>query len=73
MAKRSEQLGREAVAAYRAMGPRHVVEAIEMRAERPLTAAELRIVQRAVEAEFPGMDWDAPWGEIAARFPAATR
>lgn len=71
MANRHEQLERDAVAAYRAMGPRHVVEAIEMRAERPLDAAELRVVQRAVEAAFPGVDWDAPSRELAGKFPMA--
>ena len=69
MANRHEQLRRDAVAAYRAMGPRHVVEAIEMRADRSLTVDELLTIQRAVEAAFPGMDWDAPSRMLAGKFP----
>lgn len=62
-----------AVDEYRDHGPRGVVMEIEAFYKRPLDADELATVQAAVEAADPGMDWDAPWGEIEGRFPAAIR
>lgn len=42
-----------------------------MRADRSLTVDELLTIQRAVEAAFPGVDWDAPSHELAGKFPMA--
>lgn len=62
-----------AVDEYRDHGPRGVVMEVEAFYKRPLDADELAVVQAAVEAAFPGVDWDAPWSEIEGRFPAAIR
>lgn len=68
-----EYVGAGAVELYRAVGPRGLVAEMEDKIGRPLDAEELAVVQEAVEAADPGMDWDAPWHAIAGRFPAAVR
>jgi len=62
-----------AVDEYRDHGPRGVVIELEAFYRRPLDADELAVVQEAVEAADPGVDWNAPWREIEGRFPAAVR